>query len=306
MAIGDGTTAVGNLIFYPLFYIASTVTPSSVAVTAATGISTEYARADHVHNITTATVTGLLGSAAVKNVVTSVTSASEDLPTSKAVNAAIDAAVTAAVAAIPSAATSDPLVDGTKTPGTSNTWARADHIHPTDTSRAPVAHAVTSTTYGTGTGTNYGHVKLSDATNSNSAATNGGTAATPKAVADALTEAKNYTISAVASATTSISANIPAAGNSTPKAVATVAAVGTATTFAREDHIHNITSATITSALGFVPANANDLPSGSMVFKGVTTTAINDGSTTKPTDIYTGSATPKAGDVVAYNSKEFV
>lgn len=43
-----------------------------------------------------------------------------------------------------------------------------------------------------------------------------------------------------------------------------------------------------------------------MVFKGVTTTAINDGSTTKPTDIYTSSATPKAGDVVAYNSKEFV
>lgn len=306
MAVGDGTTAVGNLIFSPLFYVASNTAPSSVTTSASAGISENYARADHVHNITTATITGLLGSAAVKDVDTSVNSTSENLPTSKAVDAAIDAAVSAAVATIPSASTSDPLVDGTKTPGTSNTWARADHVHPTDTSRAPVAHAATSTTYGAGTGTNYGHVKLSDATNSNSAATNGGTAATPKAVADALTEAKNYTTSAVASATTSISANIPAAGNTTPKAVATVAAVGTAAAFAREDHIHNITSATIISALTYTPANANDLPSGSMVFKGVTTAAINDGSTTKPTDIYTGSAAPKAGDVVAYNSKEFV
>lgn len=43
-----------------------------------------------------------------------------------------------------------------------------------------------------------------------------------------------------------------------------------------------------------------------MVFKGVTTAAIIDGSTTKPTDIYTGSATPKAGDVIASGYKEFV
>lgn len=93
---------------------------------------------------------------------------------------------------------------------------------------------------------------------------------------------------------------------SSVSAVGTTSSVGTSTAYARADHVHNITSATITSALGFTPANANDLPSGSMVFKGVTTAVITADSTTKPADIYTGSSTPKAGDVIAYNSKEFV
>lgn len=48
-------------------------------------------------------------------------------------------------------------------------------------SKAPTNHASTITTYGKGTSTNYGHVKLSDATGSTSAAS-GGTAATPAAV----------------------------------------------------------------------------------------------------------------------------
>lgn len=48
-------------------------------------------------------------------------------------------------------------------------------------SRAPKYHASTLTTYGVGTSTNYGHVRLSDATGSTSAAS-GGTAATPAAV----------------------------------------------------------------------------------------------------------------------------
>ena len=45
----------------------------------------------------------------------------------------------------------------------------------------PTSHASTDTTYGIGTGSNYGHVKLSDATNSTSAAS-AGMAASPKAV----------------------------------------------------------------------------------------------------------------------------
>ncbi len=47
--------------------------------------------------------------------------------------------------------------------------------------KAPTSHASSDTTYGTGSGANYGHVKLSDATNYSSDATMG-TAATPKAV----------------------------------------------------------------------------------------------------------------------------
>lgn len=46
---------------------------------------------------------------------------------------------------------------------------------------APKAHASTETTYGTGSAAQYGHVKLSDATNGTGGAT-GGVAATPKAV----------------------------------------------------------------------------------------------------------------------------
>lgn len=45
----------------------------------------------------------------------------------------------------------------------------------------PTSHAASATTYGAGSSSNYGHVKLSDATNS-STDTTGGTAATPKAV----------------------------------------------------------------------------------------------------------------------------
>jgi hypothetical protein len=38
-----------------------------------------------------------------------------------------------------SPATANPLIDGTATPGTSLLYARQDHVHPTDTTRAPVA-----------------------------------------------------------------------------------------------------------------------------------------------------------------------
>lgn len=48
--------------------------------------------------------------------------------------------------------------------------------------KAPTAHASTSTTYGKGTTSDYGHVKLSDSTSSTSAAASGGIAATPAAV----------------------------------------------------------------------------------------------------------------------------
>ena len=47
--------------------------------------------------------------------------------------------------------------------------------------KAPIDHATDDTTYGAGSGSNYGHVKLSDATNSTSS-TSGGIAATPAAV----------------------------------------------------------------------------------------------------------------------------
>jgi len=37
------------------------------------------------------------------------------------------------------AASANPIIDGTAAPGTSTRYARADHVHPTDTTRAPLA-----------------------------------------------------------------------------------------------------------------------------------------------------------------------
>lgn len=86
---------------------------------------------------------------------------------------------------VPSATTTSPKMDGTAAVGSETAYAKGDHVHPSDTSRAPTDHATSATTYGKGTSSNYGHVKLSDSTSSSTAAASGGTAATPKAVKDA-------------------------------------------------------------------------------------------------------------------------
>lgn len=54
------------------------------------------------------------------------------------------AAILDVIADIPVPSTSDPLMDGTASPGTSATFARGDHRHPTDTTRASTATATTS------------------------------------------------------------------------------------------------------------------------------------------------------------------
>ena len=59
--------------------------------------------------------------------------------------------------------------------------ALIDALTTTVSGKAPTSHASTATTYGAGTGSNYGHVKLSDSTSGTSNA-NGGVAATPAAV----------------------------------------------------------------------------------------------------------------------------
>lgn len=65
--------------------------------------------------------------------------------------------------------------------GTAATPAAVKAAYDHADSKAPKAHASTATTYGTGSATNYGHVKLSDSILSTSGMT-GGTAATPSAV----------------------------------------------------------------------------------------------------------------------------
>ena len=105
----------------------------------------------------------------------------------------------------------------------------------------------------------YGATILSDATDGTAAAASGGTAATPKAVADALAAAKTYADGIA----------VPSASTTTPKMDGT-AAVGTGTTWARADHVHptdtsraanvDFTPATTSAAgaAGLVPAPAKN------------------------------------------------
>ena len=67
------------------------------------------------------------------------------------------------------ASSTTPLIDGTAAVGTGTTYARADHVHPTDTTRAPAAGSTSVTTLGTVTtgtwnataiGTTYGGTGL--------------------------------------------------------------------------------------------------------------------------------------------------
>ena len=78
--------------------------------------------------------------------------------------------------AIPEAITVDTAMSSTSTNPVQNKV-----VNSSLSGKAPKSHASTATTYGAGTGNNYGHVKLSDATDSTSGASSG-VAATPAAV----------------------------------------------------------------------------------------------------------------------------
>lgn len=43
---------------------------------------------------------------------------------------------------VPSAYTSNPEMDGTASPGSSGVWARGDHVHPSDTTKAPAGYGL--------------------------------------------------------------------------------------------------------------------------------------------------------------------
>jgi hypothetical protein len=95
--------------------------------TAAVGTSLRFARQDHVHPTDTSRA------ALASPTFTGVPAA----PTAVVDTNTTQLATTAYVVAQAAAAT--PLVDGTAAVGTSLRYARADHVHPTDTTRAPLA-----------------------------------------------------------------------------------------------------------------------------------------------------------------------
>ena len=109
--------------------------------TAAIGISTTYARGDHVHP-TDASRAPLAspvfsGTPSLPTGAIAVTQTTGNSSTALATTAFVAATVTSI--AVPAPSITMPAMDGTAAIGVSTTYTRADHVHPTDTSRAPLA-----------------------------------------------------------------------------------------------------------------------------------------------------------------------
>jgi hypothetical protein len=105
------TLGSDNLIFVPLAPAASNAIPAMDG-TGSAGSANAWSRGDHVHQTDTSRY-------AASN------------PSGFQTAAQV-------TAALPVAASTAPVMDGTAAAGVGTTWARADHVHPTDTSRAPV------------------------------------------------------------------------------------------------------------------------------------------------------------------------
>jgi hypothetical protein len=123
-AVDTSTTQIATTAF--VTGQASSVAPI-IDGTAAVGTSLRYARQDHVHP--TDTTRAPLASPALTGTPTAPTAATNTNTTQLATTAFV----------VGQAATVAPLIDGTATVGTSLSYARQDHIHPTDTTRAALA-----------------------------------------------------------------------------------------------------------------------------------------------------------------------
>jgi hypothetical protein len=95
--------------------------------TAAVGTSTRFARQDHVHP--TDTTRAALASPTFTGTPAAPTAAADTNTTQLATTAYV----------IGQAGSANPIMDGSVAVGTSTRYARQDHVHPTDTSRAPLA-----------------------------------------------------------------------------------------------------------------------------------------------------------------------
>lgn len=129
----------------------------------------------------------------------------------------------------------------------------------------PTSHASTSTTHGVGNATQYGHLKLSDATNSSSGAT-GGVAATPAAVkaakdaADAAQSSADNAQSSADAAMTKAStlATASAAGIVKPGTGMTVDAAGALNVNASTASTPGLVKSSETAQAGTVPVGGAD------------------------------------------------
>lgn len=129
--------------------------------------------------------------------------------TPSAVKAAKSAADVAASAASGAQGTADSALSKANTNATA-----ISNLTTTVGGKAPIKHDSADTTYGVGTGSNYGHLKLSD-TASSSNDTTKGIAATPKAVQTVATAASNAQTKADSAYTLAEKANTAATTNAT-------------------------------------------------------------------------------------------
>jgi len=125
-AVDTNTTQLATTAF--VVAQASATTPV-VNGTAAVGTSLRYARADHVHPTDTSR-------AALASPTFTGTPAA---PTAAANTNTTQLATTAFVLGQGNTTAGTIAMNGTQAAGSSNLYARADHVHPTDTSRAPLA-----------------------------------------------------------------------------------------------------------------------------------------------------------------------
>lgn len=116
--------------------------------TAAVGTENAFARGDHRHPTDTSRQAALSASqlAAVNSGVTAAKVAEWDgitVPTKTSELTNDSGFITSS--SVPSAYTSNPRMDGTASAGSSTAWARGDHVHPSDTSKADVSAIPTAT-----------------------------------------------------------------------------------------------------------------------------------------------------------------
>jgi hypothetical protein len=133
-------------------YVDSTITavvpqpsgsPPPMDGNAATGVSSAYARADHVHP-SDASKYNASNPSNYQTATQVATALSNYYPTSNPSGYQTAAQVSASlgpyatIASVPVGATATPLMNGNAAVGTGVKWAREDHIHPTDSTRAAV------------------------------------------------------------------------------------------------------------------------------------------------------------------------
>lgn len=132
--------------------------------------------------------------------------------------------------AVPSASSTTPKMDGTAAVGSENAFARGDHVHPTDTTRAASSHTH-------GNITNAGALQTTDITIANgdkivvTDASNSNKIARTSVTFDGTTETKALTPKGTW-------ANIPQAATVAPPANDGAGSAGVSVQFARADHKH--------------------------------------------------------------------